>query len=164
MTYYLIIRGPLGIGKTTIAALLAEKLSAKHISIDRIVDDPRLITPEREQGYISQNSFLQANRIIIPRAIKHLDKGIPVVFDGNFYWKSQIDDLISRLDYPHHVFTLKAPLSVCIKRDGNREKTHGKDAAEAVYKKSTSFSYGNVIDTENKTPEQVIDEIKRYIK
>ena len=164
MTYYLIIRGPLGIGKTTIAKSLAEKLGAKHISVDRIVDDPKLITRELEQGYISQNNFLQANKIVAPRAIKYLGRGIPVIFDGNFYWKSQINDLISRLNYPHYVFTLKAPLSVCIKRDADRDKTHGKDAAEAVYRKSTSFDYGNLIDTENKTPEQVIEEIRGYIK
>jgi len=92
-----------------------------------------------------------------------LDSGKPVVFDGNFYWKSQIDDLIKRLDFPHYVFTLKAPLSVCIKRDINREKTHGKDAVEAVYKKSTEFDYGIIINNGNKNIKRTIKEIITYL-
>ena len=75
-----------------------------------------------------------------------MKNGIRIVFDGNFYWKSQIDDLIKRLDFPHHIFTLKAPLKVCIERDRLRRKTHGEDATRAVYKKSTEFDYGTVID------------------
>ena len=48
-------------------------------------------------------------------------------------------------------------------RDSNRNKTHGKDAAEAVYKKSTEFNYGIIIDTENKTPKETINEIISYL-
>jgi shikimate kinase len=34
MEYFVIIRGPLGVGKTTIAKRLAKQLNAKYISID----------------------------------------------------------------------------------------------------------------------------------
>mgnify|MGYP001561109309 CR=1 FL=1 len=148
MTYYIIIRGPLGIGKSTIAKKLAKDIKAEYLAYDRILDEHGL-TKDWEEGYISQRSFLKANKIATARARKILKKK-PVIFDGNFYWKSQIDDLINRLDYPHYVFTLKAPLKVCIARDEARKKVHGEDAARAVYKKSTSFSYGEIIDTKNK--------------
>ncbi len=161
--YYIIIRGPLGIGKTTIAKSLAKNIKAEYIAYDRILDKYNLIK-DKEQGYISQKSFLKANEIITPKAKKFLDKGKPIVFDGNFYWKSQIVDLISKLDYPYYVFTLKAPLKVCIERDSKRKKIHGKDAAKAVYKKSKSFSYGTVTDTENKTIKQAVDEIEKKTK
>jgi predicted kinase len=151
----------LGCGKSTIAEKLAEKLNAKYIAIDRILDKHNL-TKDKEAGYISQKSFLKANKMVIPNAKKALDKGMMVIFDGNFYWKSQINDLIARLDYPHFVFTLKAPLKVCIERDKKREKTHGEDAARAVYKKSTEFDYGIIIDI-TKPLNECIKEIISYL-
>ena len=138
-SYYIIIRGPLGCGKSTIAKLLTKTLKAKYIAIDRIVDNPKLIKREIEKGYISQKNFFRANKIAVKR-IKELIKEKIIVFDGNFYWKSTIQDLKKKLKkYKGYIFTLKAPLKICTKRDSKRKKTHGKDAAKAVYKKSTSF-------------------------
>ncbi len=146
----------MGCGKSTIAENLSKVLNAEYIAVDRILDEHNL-TKDIEEGYISQRSFLKVNEIIIPKAKKFLDKGIPVVFDGNFYWKSQIEDLISKLDYPYYAFTLKAPLGVCIERDKKRIKTHGEDAVRVVYKKSTEFEYGTVLVFE------VFDHWKIYI-
>jgi hypothetical protein len=75
-----------------------------------------------------------------------LKKGTAVIFDGNFYWKSQIRDLEKRLDHRHFVFTLKAPLDVCIKRDAGRKVSHGSQGAREVFAKSTRFDYGIGID------------------
>ena len=154
--YYLIVRGPLGCGKSTIAENLSKKLKAKYVAIDRLLDEHNL-TKDKEEGYISQRSFIKANELSVPDAKRALEQGIPVIFDGNFYWKSQIDDLIKRLDYPYRVFTLKAPLEVCIERDSKRKKVHGKDAAGAVYKKSTSFEYGIIIDITKPLAESIKD-------
>src|SRR3990172_2252726 len=156
MSFYVIIRGPLGCGKSTIAESLSKIIKAKYFAVDRVLDEHDL-TKEWEEGYISQKSLIKANEIMVPEAKRILDSGKPVVFDGNFYWKSQIDDLIKKLDFPHHVFTLKAPLEVCIARDVERGKTHGADAARAVYKKSTEFDYGNVIDINRPLDECVKD-------
>jgi tRNA uridine 5-carbamoylmethylation protein Kti12 len=111
-----------------------------------------------EEGYISQKSFLKVNEIIEPEARRCLEMKKPVIFDGNFYWKSQIDNLIKRLPFPNVVITLKAPLDICIKRDMNRDKTHGEDAATAVYNKSTEFSHGIEIDA-TQSIETIIKEI-----
>jgi tRNA uridine 5-carbamoylmethylation protein Kti12 len=161
MSYYIIIRGPLGCGKSTIAEKLAKRLNAKYIAIDRVLDKHNL-TKDKEAGYISQKSFLKANKLVAPKAKKALNKGTPIIFDGNFYWKSQIENLIDNLDYPHQVFTLKAPLKVCIERDRKRGKTHGEDAARAVYKKSTEFEYGTVIDIV-KPLNECVKEILSYL-
>jgi len=162
MSYYIIIRGPLGIGKTTIAKELSKKIKAGYIAYDRIIDKYKL-SKDKEEGYISQKSFFKANKLIIKK-VKSLIKKKSMVLDGNFYWKSQIDDLVNNLKYPHYIFTLKAPLKVCIERDSKRKKTYGKDATTVVHKKSTSFDYGIQINTNNKTKEQVIDEILKKIK
>lgn len=161
MSYYIIIRGPLGCGKSTISKKLSKIIDAEYFAIDRILDDHNL-TSEKEEGYISQKSFIKANEIITPETKRLLKSGKIVVFDGNFYWKSQIDYLIGRLNFPHYVFTLKAPLGVCIARDIGRGKTHGEDAARAVYKKSTEFTYGTEIDI-TKPLAECVKEIISYL-
>jgi len=160
MSFYVVIRGPLGCGKSTIAKKVSKLLKAKYFSIDRVLDKNNLIV-EWEEGYISQKTFIKANEIVAAEAKRILDSGKPVIFDGNFYWKSQIDDLIKRLDFPHHVFTLKSTLEVCITRDRKRGKTHGESAARAVYKKSAEFDYGTVIDADKPLDKCVNDIIRR---
>ena len=161
MSYYLIIRGALGVGKSTISTQLAKQLHAHYIAIDRVLDEYDL-GKDKEKGYTSQKSFKKANEIISPKTELYLKKGRPVVFDGNFYWKSQIDDLIQRLEFPHYVFTLKAPLKLCIERDAARTKKHGSDAARAVYKKSTQFTYGVEIDVGG-TIDDTVQKIISYL-
>lgn len=146
MTYCIIIRGPLGCGKSTISEKLSKILHAEHISVDAILDEYHLIT--WEEGYISQRSFLKANEIAVERAQIFLDKNTKVLFDGNFYWKSQLEDLMKKLQCTFYIFTLKAPLHVCIERDSRRVPPHGKDAAEAVYNKVNEFDSGIIIDAE----------------
>lgn len=145
MNFFIIIRGPLGSGKTTIAKKLAEIINAEYIAIDEILDEHDL-TQDREDGYISQKSFLKANEIAVFQADNFLKKGKNVIFDGNFYWKSQIEDLVQKLDYPHHIFTLQAPLSICIERDSKRKNPHGVDAATVIYEKTAAFACGTPID------------------
>lgn len=140
VTYYIIIRGPLGIGKSTIATSLAKETGAALISIDRILDEHGLW----ESGRPSE--FLMANAYAAEEARELLAKEIPVIFDGNFYWKSQLADLLERLDFSHHVFTLTAPLGVCVERDDRRHPSYGRKAVEEVYAKSTKFTYGIELD------------------
>ena len=161
MSFYIIIRGPLGCGKSTIAKKISKILKAKYVAVDMVLDEYDL-TKDKEAGYISQRSFKEANEIISPQAKDNLDKGISIVFDGNFYWKSQIEDLISRLNFSYYVFTLKAPLEICIARDIERRKTHGEEAARAVYKKSTEFDYGKIIDI-NRPLEICVKDILSYL-
>ena len=163
MSYYIIIRGSLGSGKSTISKALAEELGAEYFAVDRVLDEYDL-TKYKEEGYIAQKSFFKVNEILVKRTEKILQKGKPVIFDGNFYWKSTLDDLISKLKYPRYVFTLKAPVKVCIDRDSKRKKTHGKDATRVVHKKSVSFKYGIPINTNNKTKKEVIEAILKKIK
>ena len=84
MTYYIIIRGPLGCGKSTIAKKLSKILNAKYIAVDRVLDKHKL-TGDKEDGYISQKSFIKANEITASKARKILDEDKIVIFDGNFY-------------------------------------------------------------------------------
>lgn len=156
MSFYLIIRGPLGSGKSTISGKLAQELRAKRFAVDDILEEHKL-TEDREDGYISQKSFKKVNEIIENEARIALEKEIPVIFDGNFYWQSAILDLITRPPYPHEVFTLHAPLEVCIERDNKRDPPHGEDAATVVFNKVMSFEYGVPIDATKPVGESVAE-------
>ena len=93
MSYYVIIRGPLGVGKSTVSKRLAKDLRAKYIPVDRILD-------EYDFWYSGRLSeFLRVNAVVAQRAVRLLNKGTSVVIDGNFYWKTQIRDLKKRLDH-----------------------------------------------------------------
>ena len=142
--FFVIIRGPLGVGKTTVARRLARKLGGEHVLIDQILEDHAL--EEWKDGYISVGSFLRANQVAAVRAGPVLSRGVPVVFDGNFYWERQIQDLIGRLDHPHFVFTLHAPLATCIARDARRAVSYGAEAARDVCDKSSQFDWGVRVD------------------
>lgn len=138
MSYYVIIRGPLGVGKSTVSAALAESIGAQVISIDAIAD--------KEWDGGSVGLYLKANLVAARLAQRALGTGTPVVIDGCFYWKTQISDLERRLNLPHEVVTLAAPLSVCIERDSKRKISFGSEAVEHVYRKTSRFAYGTAID------------------
>jgi predicted kinase len=151
-SFFVVIRGPLGVGKSTVSRRLARRLRGEYISIDRILDDDDLWYAGRLR------EFLAANRIAVERALPHLEKGTPVVFDGNFYWKTQISDLLRRLDTQPFVFSLTAPLRVCVARDALRDAPHGSEAARKVYSKSTRFSWGRRVNADRPVT-VVVDEL-----
>jgi predicted kinase len=164
MTYCIIIRGPLGIGKSTIAKKLARQLGAKYISIDNVLAKHKLDKVGKHEKYIPARNFIKAQEIILPEVKENLSRGRKIIFDACFYHKGQIEHLIKNLQIKCYVFTLKATLQTCIGRDSKRKKTYGKDAATAVYKAVTKFNYGTIIDTEGKTSDDVVREIKSHIK
>jgi predicted kinase len=156
MSFFVVVRGPLGIGKSTVSKSLATKINAEYISIDQLLDDHGLWV----SGRLSE--FLRANDFAVERAHNFLERGVPVIFDGNFYWKTQLEDLLHRLEYRHFVFTLEAPLEVCAARDGGRASPHGATAARQVYAKSTRFEYGIGVDATRRV-DLVVRELARYL-
>ena len=139
MSFFLIVRGPLGAGKTTIARALAQDLGAEVVSIDEVLE-----LQEWDGG--SEALFLAANVVAADRARALLLRGVPVVVEGNFYWERAIQDLAGRLAFPHEVFTLKVPLEVCLERDRLRSPSYGEEAAREVFEKAARVECGVPID------------------
>jgi len=162
MSYLIIIRGALGVGKTTIAKKLAKKINGQYFSVDEILEKNKL-GYDVEDNNISQKSFLKTNEVLAPRAKKLLGRNKPVIFDGNFYWTSHIKDLIKRLKVKYYIFDLRAPLDICIQRDKKRDKTYGVEAAKAVHKRSTALNCGTIINT-TQSEDSVIDNIISLIE
>ena len=163
MVYYVIIRGPLGIGKSTIARKLASILNGGYISVDDVLEEQNLDKIDEKEGCIPIRNFIKANKFILEKIKNLLENSKIVIFDGNFYHKEQIENLIANLKYKHHIFTLKAPLKICIERDRKRGKVYGKEATNAVYKLVSRFDYGIIIDTNNKTAEEVVKDILSHL-
>ena len=157
MAYCIIIRGPLGIGKTTVSKKLASILNCRYVSVDGILAKNHL--DNISKGKIPLKNFLKANEI----SLKLLTaKRKVAVFDGNFYYKKQLSDLIKKLGPDVYVFTLKADLKTCVNRDKQRSKPYGKDAAKDVYKLVSKFDYGINIDASN-TADSVVRSIIRHL-
>lgn len=152
MSNVIVIRGPLGVGKSTVAQELAHQLNASYISIDRILEELDLDKVEGE--CIPLKNFLAANDHILPA----IENNSNTIIDGNFYHKEQLDHLIENVP-TCSVFTLKAPLDVCLDRDSKRESPYGKDATEAVHNLVSRFDFGTIIQTEDKSAADVVQEI-----
>ena len=161
MNYLIIIRGPLGIGKTTISKLLAKKLNAKYFSVDQILKHYKLDIFDQKIGCIPEKNFLKANQIIIKDLLKNNQS---VIVDGNFYYQNQIENLIQNIPLKSFVFTLKAPIEICIKRDAQRSIPHGKWATIAVHNLVSKFNYGEIIDISNLNETESVAQILSFIQ
>jgi predicted kinase len=156
----ILIRGPLGVGKTTIALELCKRLDGCYISIDALLSEHAL---DQGSNGIPARNFITANGYALPIAQAALSNGQPVILDGNFYYKSQIKHLLKRLPEPAYVFTLNASVAECIARDQGREHVYGKDAAAWVHYLVSRFTFGIPIATDGRTAAQVLDEIELHI-
>lgn len=164
MSICVVVRGPLGIGKTTVGRALAQAMGAELISIDQILEEHQL--EEWDSDRISLASFLRANTFAIERARDSLARHVPVIVEGNFYWAEQVDDFLTRLGSSAVVFTLLAPLHVCIERDrqrpepaegvGPRAGDHmGEESVRQVYAMVSAVDRGSPVDASGPTQETV---------
>lgn len=162
MSYFIIIRGPLGCGKTTVAKRFSKELGAEYISVDKVLEKLGLDKAPPNAECIPLENFIKANEFIMPIAQKLLKKGKIVIFDACFYNKEVIAHLIENLAYPHYVFTLKVPVEQCIERDKRRKRVYGEDAARAVHMMVSRFDYGIVIDATG-TLEETLKKIRKHL-
>ncbi len=158
MSYLLILRGPLGVGKTTIARQLQQTIKADYISIDEILAANALDHMDPNEGCIPEANFRQAINLILPDINQNLQHHQPVILDGCFYHLEAIAYLQKSLPFPSIIVTLQAPLATCIARDKERQKSFGPDAAKAVYKLVSRFTIGKTIDA-TKPQKEIVNDI-----
>ncbi len=156
MKKVIIIRGPLGVGKSTIAKLLAKKLHAEYLSIDKILKDSHL----EGTGGIPLENYLKSNEIIL-HLISNSKK--TCIIDGCFYYQEQIDDLRQKIEDNITIFTLISRVDICIMRDSNRDLSYGEDAARFVHMITMKVKAGHEIDNSNLTIQETVEEIMEKI-
>lgn len=156
--YFIIIRGPAGVGKTTIAKMLEERLKGIVIHIDRLLEKYGLDYVNLEAGCIEDKNLLKINREVIPEVKKRLKEGRKIIFDGNFYSKNQLEDLIKRLKTEGYIFTLKADIDECLKRDKTRKEL-GEKGIREVHALVSRFDSGIIMNVNNKSAEEVVKDI-----
>jgi predicted kinase len=161
MVYYVVIRGPAGIGKSTIAKKLADILSGYYISFDEIMKKNKLDTIV-DDGIPAEN-FVKANVLVIPQAREKLKNNKIVIFDGCFYRGEQIQHLKKSLAFKHFLFSLKAPLKECLERNKTRKKPMNNKAIKEVYHLVSVLQIGIEIDTSEKTEIEVVSKILKYL-
>lgn len=159
----IIIRGPLGVGKTTIGKILAERMEAKLYSIDDLLREAGLDRVDPKLGCIPLANFLAVQEDIVPDIKKHLRKH-SVIIEGNFYHKDQIDFFFKNLQENPLVITLKADLETCIKRDLNRKPSYGAKATTDVYNLVSKFDDGLVLDIEGKPRDFIAETIQKWFR
>jgi len=164
MSYFVIIRGPLGVGKSTIAKKLAKFLNADYVDIDKILRKNNLDKVRPDAECIPAENFIKADDLILPGLKDKMHKGKIIIFDACFYHKKHIEDIVRKLPYRHFIFTLKSPVEVCIERDGKRKRKYGTLATKAVHSLVSKFDYGITIDANNKTPEETLREIINHLQ
>ena len=158
MAYYVIIRGPAGVGKSVVSRILANRINAEVVHFDKIMEELGLDYVQGEK-WIPLVKFLKADEAMAPVFGKKLEAGKNLILDGNFYHKEQIEDLIRKLGSKYAIFTLRATLEECIKRDKSRENGLGEKATNDVFKLVSAFDYGTIIDTNDKSPENIANDI-----
>jgi len=156
MTKIIVIRGPLGVGKTTVSKLLAEKLRAEYLSVDEILEKNSLDDPNG----ISVENFLKANEIIF-KLVNNSEKAF--IVDGNFYYQEQINDLKQKFGDQIVFFTITSPVEKCLERDAGREKSLGETSTRFVYGITTKITEGFEIDNSNLTAEETMGKIMKKL-
>ena len=142
----IIIAGSLGAGKTTISKKVAQRLNGQYLSVDQVLASHGLDQITEGSNAIPLPNFIRANRLVQPAILAAIAANQSAVVDGCFYHRVALDDLLQSVPPPHAVFTLRAPLAVCVARDRKRRKPLGEEAARAVYRLTSKFSFGTVLD------------------
>jgi len=157
MKKLIVIRGPLGVGKSTVSKLLEEKLGANYLSLDKILEDNDL---EAEDGIPLEN-FLKANELIL-ELVNKSEKSY--IIDGCFYYQEQIDDLKQKFEDDIIIFSLTSSVEKCILRDSKRAKVFGEDSARYVHMITTKIKEGIEIDNTDLTVKETVEKIHDFLK
>ncbi len=164
MKQIILIRGPLGVGKSTVAKAVAAALGGVYFSIDATLSAHHLdenIPPESDG--IPVERFLRVHEILKSEIDAALARGQVVVVDGNVYYRAQVDDLEQRYPGSMLCLTLTAPLEVCIARDAARALVFGIDAVRAIFNMVSAVEVGVPIDatgSEDETVQNVLNAVR----
>ena len=172
MAYFIILRGPAAVGKTTVAKALWEILdnNPAYLSLDSI---KHFVYGARSEAHFLDLS--RNNALLLTK--NYLNNGHPVIIDkafGNYEYVKDFVDLGNEMDINVHYFKFIAPLDVLTCRVEDRrnlpldEKIKRGEASAVIpiftHTTRVTVPYGHLLQLTIDFKEEVfVDEIKKQL-
>ncbi len=154
MARAIILKGPSGIGKSTVASLIAKHHNYKHCDIDEI---KWMFSHERskERTEIGEYVGCVYTKELIKRKHNVIIEALP-----DEYIKKLLP-LLKKHNYKIIQICLQAPLEQCIRNNATRKKKgYDPEVIREVYDELLS-SNGDIIDATDKYAQQIYNIIKK---
>jgi probable phosphoglycerate mutase len=152
----IILRGPPGVGKTSVALLLRDRLApAARLSVDllRYLTYPRTL----------DDRYVRAAKVAAARlAVEYAKSGISSVIDSVFLDSGTVAEcceILRRGNVAFRVFSLRAPLDEIAYRDRLRSVFDQQGSRIADVYRDFPWDANEVVDTSNRVVEEVAAEI-----
>ena len=150
----IIIKGPSGIGKSSVSSLICKKHNYKHCDADEF---KWLFSHERSKKRTEIGEFISYvyTKELIKRGYNSVIEAIP----GGYIKK--LTPLLEKHNYKVIRIVLQAPLEQCIKNNSQRKrKGYDEQVIREVYDKLSS-SKGDKIDATGKSVQQIYNIIRK---
>jgi adenylylsulfate kinase-like enzyme len=164
MNKILVLRGPAGVGKSTISSLIQKKLGVNWTVID--VDKLKHYMPMKEKQVNRAERSKIAHDVSKFFALEMYKKGYNVILE-EMYKKPYNDSLVAFLKHNDIEFFkvfLSAPVDVVIARSNAREKNPPVDELRRHFTEIVPYSDDLVIDTTKHSSEEAADLIIAKLK
>jgi ribosomal protein S18 acetylase RimI-like enzyme/predicted kinase len=165
--FVIVISGPTGVGKTTLAKILRQHLNCIHISEDEIAK--KIFPNDAYTIDDCPDKLIIVDNLLLERTKEIFTKGECVVVDRVNMGKEFIDE-IRRVFHEHLLIkVLWPPKETAIERDKKREGwTSGENIIRHFYKKyeelKSIIGEKNYIDNSHQTPEETFEKFFARIK
>jgi len=163
----LIISGPPGVGKTTVAALLAQRSSAGvHLESDQFFHfiSAGYVEPWKPESH-GQNTVVMG--VVAAAAAGYADAGYSTTIEGIVSPRWFLEPLCAALERSGHAVAypvLRAPLAVCIQRAESRAAQPLTNASviEQLWREFAELGAfeRHVLDAGDRSPDELADEIE----
>jgi adenylate kinase family enzyme len=165
--FVIVITGPTGVGKTTLALMLSKHYGCPYISEDEIARNNFPTIYQNIENYPDKVRLI-ANQLF-KEARKHFDAKKSVVIDRINLEKEFIENMQKTFHRHLILKVLWPPIEVTIERDRKREGwTSGENAVKAFYQKYEELKpiigEENYIDNSGQTPKEVLGKLVANIE
>lgn len=163
MNVILILRGPAGVGKSTVAKFIQERLGVNWVVLDVDVFKKYMQLKEGESNRAERSKIAHDVSKFFAKEMYH--KGYDIIME-EMYKKPYNDSMVAFLkenDMNYLKVFLYAPVEVVVERGAHREKKPPADELRRHYAEIEPYEDDFTIDTTEHSSEEVADLIIKEI-